>query len=152
MRTKKLLLMICVCLAMGTMTAQAVITDVSVLPENPTDIDLISILVTGEEGSGGVTITDAIFTLDDDLLTLDISLDIGNILIVTPWDYTYDIGLLPEGIYDLTVNSLVPVDPTLNDTFMTAFEVVPEPATAFLFGSGVVFVLIKKHERKKLNR
>ena len=141
---KVILLLIGIILFMNGITAQAIITDVSVLPENPTDIDLISIFVSGAEGSGGVTITDAVFDLDNYEITLDISLDVGNILVATLWDYTYDVGLLSAGIYDLTVNSIVAVDPIQNSTFITSFEVVPEPATLLLFGLGMCLLRRKK--------
>ena len=131
---KKLILLIV--LLYVVYPAQAIITDVSVLPGNPTDIDLISILVSGEEGSGPVLITDAVFDLDSFDITLDLTLEAGLSPVITPWDYTYDVVLLSLGTYGLTVNSLVPSMPTQNDTYITSFEVVPEPATVLLLGLG----------------
>ena len=134
----RLLLMIGVCLAMSTMTAQAVITDVFIFPEEPIVTDPISIFVSGEEGSGPVLITDSVFNLESYEITLDISLEAGLSPVITPWDYTYDVGLLPEGIYGLTVNTLVPAIPSRNDTYITSFEVVPEPTTFLLISAGIL--------------
>ena len=133
---KVILLLIIAISFICTASVQAAIFDVSVLPENPTDIDLISIFVSGGEASGPVLITDAVFDLDSFDITLDLTLEVGLLTIATPWDYTYDIGLLPEGIYGLTVNTLVPAMPSRNDTFITSFEVVPEPASIMLLGLG----------------
>ena len=135
MRTK-LLLIIWVCLAVGTMTARAVITDVSILPEEPTVIDPITIITSGVESSGGVFITDSVFQVNDTFLELDLYLDVGQFTVVTPWSQTENIGMLPLGTYDLTVNTIVELKPEFNDTYYTTFEVVPEPATVLLLGFG----------------
>lgn len=148
----RLLLLFGIGLAMSTMTAQAVITDVSILPEEPTAIDPITIITSGVEGSGGVVITNSNFLIDGTSLELDIFLDVGVFTVITPWSHPEDIGTLLMGTYDLTVNTIVELQPVLNDTYFISFEVVPEPTTAFLFGSGVVFILRKKHKQKKLNR
>ena len=129
--------------------AQAGITGVIIQPPAPTVADNISFDIFGVEGSGGVTVTDATYTLDENLITLDLSLDVGPLLEITPWDYTYDIGLLSIGTYDLTVNSIVAVDPTTNSTFTTSFEVVPEPTTFLLVGTGILYLRRKKRTTSK---
>ena len=134
MRTR-LLLMIWFCLAVGTMTAQAIITDVSILPEEPTVIDPITIITFGEE-SGSVTIDNSDFQIDGTFLTLDIYFHSGHLPVVTPWSHSEDIGLLGVGIYELTANTIFESAPGLNDSYYTTFEVVPEPATVLLLGFG----------------
>ena len=126
--------------------SQASITDVTILPEIPTFNDDISLFISGVESTGGVLITDSAFIIDGSSLELDISLEVGPWTVLTPWDYTYEIGLLSIGIYDLTVNSLVPSDPTQNDTFITSFEVVPEPATVLFFGLGMYLLRSKNKD------
>ena len=123
---------------------QASITDVTIQPETPITTDLISILVSGEESSGPVQITDSVYDLDSFDITLDLTLEAGLSPVITPWDYTYDVGLLSEGIYGLTVNTLVPSMPSRNDTYITSFEVVPEPATVLFFGLGMFLLRGKK--------
>ena len=134
MRTK-LLLMIGVCLAMSTMTAQAVITDVFIFPEEPIIYDEITINVFGEENFN-ISVSDSFLTIDGTLLELDIHLQEGMMPIVTPWSHTVDVGTLPIDTYDLTVNTWIDTTPIFNDTYYTSFEVVPEPATVLLLGFG----------------
>jgi predicted outer membrane repeat protein len=126
MRTR-LLLMIWVCLAISTITVQAVITDVFILPEEPTITDAISILVSGGEGYN-VSITDSILIIDETSIELDIYLHLGLLPVATPWSHSEDIGLLSAGIYELTANTIFESEPHLNDSYYTTFEVVPEPS------------------------
>ena len=133
---KIILLIIGAYLAMSTMTAQAVITDVFIFPEEPMVIDPITIITSGVEGSGGVVITSSSFLIDGTSLELDIFLDVGVYTVITPWSHSEDIGALLMGTYDLTVNTIVELQPVLNDTFFKSFEVVPEPATLLLLGAG----------------
>jgi len=118
----------------------AKITDVSIVPSLPNPMDVISIDTSGVEGYGPVTITDSVFLIDGTFLHLYLSLNVGPYTVMTPWSHTEDIGTLPEGLYDLTVRTLE--DSFVTDTYSTSFEVVPEPATLLLFGSGAL--LLKK--------
>lgn len=119
-----------------TTSVNATITDVSIVPSLPTPMDVIFINVLGQESSGPVFIEDTDFRQDGMSLELDISLDVGPFLVITPWSHTENIGTLPAGVYDLTVNTIVELEPFRNDTSFTTFEVVPEPGTLVLFGLG----------------
>jgi hypothetical protein len=111
----------------------ATITDVSILPTTPTVIDPITISVSGIEGSGGVRITDTDFYISGDSLELDIFLELGPLAVITPWSYSENIGILPADTYNLTVRSFS-YYPSRESSYLTRFEVVPEPSTfAFLF-------------------
>ena len=120
-------------------SVNATITDVSIVPSLPTPLDVIFINVLGQESSGPVFIEDTDFRQDGMSLELDISLDVGAFLVITPWSHTENIGTLPAGVYDLTVNTIVELEPFRNDTSFTRFEVVPEPGTLVLFGLGGLF-------------
>lgn len=140
MKTKLLISFIVLLISILVLPAQASITSVTVQPEIPTIYDDISLLISGTEGYGSVLITDSAFTIDGTTIELNIDMVVGWFTVVTPWSHTENIGMLPVGTYDLTVNTLVDSRSDLNDTFITSFEVVPEPATALLFGLGGIFL------------
>ena len=131
------LFLMAVVLTLAGSTVNAGITKVSVLPENSTANDLITFNISGIEGAGGVTVSDTVYSMNENEITIDLSLDVGFFLMLTPWSHSYEIGTLPAGTYDLTVNSIVAAYPNTNDTFNTSFEVVPEPATVLLASLGV---------------
>ena len=124
--------------------AKAVITDVYILPELPKLDDAITISVSGVEPYGGVRITDSIFNIDGTSLGFDLYLTLGVAPVITPWSYSEDIGSLPMGTYELTVNTIFESEPFLNDTFFTAFEVIPEPSTFLFLTLGTVALRRKK--------
>jgi len=133
---KVIALIIIICF---TTSVDAMIKDIEIVPILPTPLDDISIVSSGEEGSGPVEIVDSVFSVDENSLQLNIYLEVGFAMVVTPWSYTENIGTLPAGVYDLTVNTIVELEPFRNDTSFTTFEVVPEPGTLVLFGLGGLF-------------
>lgn len=112
----------------------ATITDVSVLPTQPTETDTISINVMGLEGSGGVQISDSVLTVNGDQISLDLSLELGWLTVMTDWSHLETIGTLPSGIYELTVTTIDNYN--VMDSCLTSFEVIPEPCTLALLGLG----------------
>ena len=140
---KMKILLTAVVLILVSPLVSAEITDVFIFPQEPIEIDPITISVFGEEPFN-ISIADSIFTVDETFLNMDIYLDPGNLPVVTPWAHTEDIGVLLAGTYDLTVNIINELEPEFNDTYYTSFEVVPEPITALLFGAGIFWIRIRK--------
>lgn len=114
--------------------AQAAIVDVIIEPEEPSISDPISIIVSGMEGSGPVEISNSEFHIDGTSLELDLFLQVGFYTMMTPWEYCEDIGMLPAGLYELTVWAYPDYYGPSN--YNTTFEVIPEPATLLLIGLG----------------
>ena len=138
------LFVICGVIFFGQVCVYGKITDVVISPESPTDLDPITITTFGVESSGAVTVSDFDYLIDGNMLELDIYINVGSYQVITPWSYSEDIGTLPVDIYDLTVNVINEYEPSLNDTFSTSFEVVPEPASLLFLAIGMAIVQRKK--------
>lgn len=119
------------------------ITEVNITPDTPAINDLIIITTCGVESSS-VSILGSSYILDGLFLTLNISIYVGSLPMVTPWDESVNIGTLPEGTYNLTVHSIAQDYPQYDDTYYTSFEVIPEPATLGLLVLGSLLI----HRRK----
>jgi hypothetical protein len=116
------------------------------VPDNPTIYDSINITSSGIAGSGGVIVEDTSFQIIGTDLTYEIFLKVGPLTVITPWSYTEDVGILPVGTYDLTVTAYYDYGGfTASEEYFTSFEVViPEPASIFLLGAGLIFCRRKK--------
>ncbi|MHC5061884.1 MAG: PEP-CTERM sorting domain-containing protein [Planctomycetota bacterium] len=130
------ILLTAVVLILVSPLVSAEITDVFISPQEPIEIDPITIITSGVENSGAVVIESSSFMIDGTSLELDIYLEVGSYTVMTPWQHSEDIGTLLMGTYDLTVNTINELEPEFNDTYYTSFEVIPEPATILLFGLG----------------
>ncbi|MHC4792616.1 MAG: hypothetical protein ACYS8Y_14545 [Planctomycetota bacterium] len=131
-KKKKVMLIIGVIFACVTFVymadlAEATITDVSVIPEQPTLEDIIIILTSGVEGAGGVSIVDSNFHMAGTSLELDIFINVGFWDVITPWSHSEIIGTLPANSYDLTVTveAYYGGSHTEINTYSTSFTVVP---------------------------
>jgi hypothetical protein len=133
----KLFLTAVLLMGVFVLPTQAEITGVTIFPENPLETDLISFDIFGTQPTGSVTVTDTAYSISENEITMDLFLNVGFAQWATPWDYTYDVGLLSAGTYDLTVNTIIADHPSANDTFTTSFEVIPEPTTFLLVGTGL---------------
>lgn len=121
---------------------EAMITKVHILPNEPTISDLITIDVYGVERQGPVYIDSYNYEAQGNILQLDIFLRLGFFDVMTGWSYRKDIGTLPLGTYNLTVRTF---ESTINtDTYLTTFEVVPEPSTILLLALGIFGIRFKK--------
>lgn len=103
------------------------ITDVYTEPNQPTDIEVITIVVFGLEGSNPVLITDSDFQMEGNSVEINIFLFVGYYGMITPWSHSEIIGTLPAGEYNLTVNAYYSGAYTGTDTHLTSFIVVPTP-------------------------
>ncbi len=146
MNKKIILLVIIMILSISVfvLSAQASITNVSIQPVSPIFNDDISLVISGMESSGAVLINDSVFVVNDFALELTLDMFVGGYTVMSQWSHTEDIGKLSIGTYDLTVNMSVDLNPSLNDTFTTSFEVVPEPSSLLLLSLGGVLLRTRK--------
>ena len=131
--------LLCLVFVFMNNSSEAGITDVYILPSEPTIEDDIEIITSGVEATNPVEIDSVDFFADDHILQLDLYLSVGVFQMVTPWEYSEDIGILALGEYDLTVRTFV--NSELDDTYSENFIVVPEPTSGILVLILGVFVL-----------
>jgi hypothetical protein len=126
------------------------IEDVYTEPMEPTYIEMITIVSSGLGYSGPIWIDDSDFRMEDTSLELDIFFTLGPYAWVTPWSYSEIIGTLPANDYDLVVRaynySLLTKTYELDDTYLTGFTVVPEPATILLLTTGAIWIRAGKRK------
>jgi hypothetical protein len=120
----------------------AEILNVNIFPEVPTMFDEITIITSGAESQGGVLIDSTNFNREGTLLRLDIFLVVGDLAVFTPWSHPENIGTLPAGMYDLTVQTFENTD--ITDAYSMSFEVTPEPSTLILLLLGFTQILRRK--------
>ena len=135
-----------------TDSAKAVITDVNILPEVPAVEDIITIVVSGIEGSLPVSIDDSIFQIVGTSLELDLFVTTGPFYAITTWSHSEIIGALPANSYNLTVreHERFMADPYfLTDTYPTSFTVIPEPTSILLLSMGVLWIRVAKRKTSR---
>ncbi len=105
------------------------INDVHTEPNQPTNRDSITIVVSGAWGSGPVFVDSSDFRMEGNSLELDIFFTLGYAGVVTPWSHSEVIGSLPANSYDLIVRGYVhnTGEPySLADTYSISFTVMIE--------------------------
>lgn len=95
-------------------------------PNQPTNSDSITIVVSGEEGQRPVLITGSNFQINGTTIELDIFLHVGFLMAITPWSHSEIIGSLPAGSYDLIVNAHYGGAYNWTHTYSTSFMVMIE--------------------------
>jgi hypothetical protein len=125
MKILKLLIVFIMMLPCSGKAVEWHITDAYIEPNQPTDIEVITIVVSGVEGSGPVLITDSDFQVKGNSLELNIFLLVGYYGMITQWSHSDIIGSLPADEYNLTVNAYYSGAYTGTDTYLISFTVVP---------------------------
>jgi len=120
------------------------ITDVYTIPEEPWADEMITICVSGSAPSAGPQVDYTEFSGVGTSLDLDMYFLWGQIPVITDWSYSEEIQPLEPGDYTLTVRAFgppyAPYNGRLEDTYITSFSVVPEPASVLILGMGGVFL------------
>lgn len=137
----------------GTMSSLGLgqlLTGVSVVPASPSDSDPITLHVTGERISTSWEIDHTAFVQNGNDLTLSLfwaSSGAGS-PVMLPFTHDESIGVLPEGWYQLTVESIRWLPPAgLADEISTSFMVLPEPTGLFLLLAGGSLALRRQRRR-----
>jgi len=123
------------------------IEDVQITPDEPTPYHIITIDVSGWVGYTGPQVEYTEFSSVDTSLQLDMFFLVGDLPAVTPWSYSEDISALDVGSYTLTVRAFEWPYTEVGDTYVTSFDVVPEPATLLLLASGIMGIRVCRHRR-----
>lgn len=133
-----------VLMMLGSAFAGAVIniSDVQIVPETPSIYDIITINTQGYITGGGIHYSESLFSVNNYSLHLNLyyTAQMGP-AIFQPWSHTDEIGTLPQGNYDLLVQSYWRTGTSgyiLHDNYSTMFQVIPEPGTLFLFIAGAL--------------
>ena len=119
---------------------------VDVSPENPTTVTPVSVAAWDWFGDPGQELVTASYFMTDNQILIDVIMqDLHRpgtvwIQVITLDGGTVNLGVLAEGSYEVNANMyMIPWfggAPTLYDTGVTSFDVVPEPSTLCLLTIG----------------
>ncbi len=141
---KKILVIFAVLLLIACQASATVgILSVDVVPSQPLDTDLITFNIFGVATHDSSWVDQDVFSQNGTSLQLDLYVDMGIGDMVDYWDFSKEIQPLAPGTYDLEVRAYddcegSPFYGTLQDTYTVNFTVVPEPASLFLLGLGIM--------------
>ena len=125
----------------STSTATALwIDSVDVIPEQPLEIDIITLNVFLTAGSSPSQVAYDEFSQVGTSLQLDLFVDLGLFPTFVSWKYPRQIGTLNPGEYSLEVRAFDNYYGTLHDTHTVDFTVLPEPTTLLILCFGTAFV------------
>ena len=137
-------MVILICPVKAVRGGPVTIWDVYTDPMEPTNIEVITINVSGSGVSSAAWIDGSDFQIEGTSLGLDVFVRLGQYGVPSVWSHSEVIGTLPADFYDLTVRAYSYSQLTktyeLSDTYLTGFTVVPEPATLLLLGFGAVML------------
>lgn len=125
------------------------ISNVQIVPETPSVYDIITINTQGYITGGGIHYDETLFSVNNFFLQLNLYYtdQIGP-AIPRLWSHTDEIGTLPQGNYDLLVQTYWRAGTSgyiLHDDYSTAFQVIPEPCTISILALGA-FLLGRKRK------
>jgi hypothetical protein len=127
------------------------ITDVNVVPAQPSMTDVITLNIKGGAPETPSWVVYEEFSQDGTSFLLDLHIGRGGSLAISYWSYFAQIQPLPPATYTLQVRAFDNYYGTLDDTHIVNFIVTPEPATlAFLTLGLPLFRILSR--RKRLNR
>jgi hypothetical protein len=117
------------------------------IPEFPTNIDDITISVSGQASKSSSYVFSSQFYQDEDELQLDLFVNMGNFDVVSNWSHYEPIGFLTPDDYTLIVYAYDYRDNTLQDEYSLNFTVTPEPSTFLIFSFGILALRLKKFRK-----
>ena len=106
------------------------ITDVNIIPDEPNEEDIITIVVSGSASQSSSIFEYSNFSKVGTSLHLDLFIDLGIADTPSTWSHAEEIGTLPPGTYTLTTRTFYFPTGDLKDTRITEFTVLPELISA----------------------
>ncbi len=126
------------------------ITNVEVIPVQPSSTNSITFSISGISGSSPTSVVYDLFSQNGVSLQLDLYLNRGFLPAVSSWDYSKQIQPLVPAIYNLEIRAFNNDSGILEDTYNLGFTVVPEPATIALLSLGMPFLRVFSARRQKI--
>ncbi len=113
------------------------VDQVDVIPEMPSDTDIITFDIFGTASGDPSHVAYDEFSQDGTSLQLDLYVDVGLLTGFSNWTYQKQIQPLSPATYSLEVRTFDNYHGTPGSTLTVDFTVVPEPATLAFLGVGL---------------
>jgi len=146
LRITSSIIVVALVLCAASSAESAGIDKVTIMPPIPSDIDPITVEVSGVMSSGPVTFLGSEFSRTGSDLRLDIFLEIGMLDVMTSWSHADSIGTLDAGTYDLAARAIF--NKAIVGVGQVNFTVVPEPSISALPGIIGVSLLRRRHHAR----